>query len=128
MQTTYPWPANRLAQLFKTIAQNESLNAINLMNKGNVNLILNRPSGTAACIAKVKMRSEAIWRSLPIIITGPAARAAIDASGFVRKNDGVFPASGNTLLVLKGFGLVLAVMHRRHYFRLREYPDRICMV
>ena len=57
------------------------------MKAGKVSLIINTPSGTRGRLDEVKIRSEAILRSIPIVTTEPGARATVAAIKYMRGHE-----------------------------------------
>ncbi len=68
----------------RKLQENRSPNALELMKEGKITLIINTPSGTRTRVDEVKIRSEAILRSIPIVTTESGARATIAALRYAR--------------------------------------------
>ena len=61
-------------------------NVIDLMKKGEVKLVVNTPSGVIARADEVKIRTEAISRSIPIVTTEDGAYATVAAIRYVKQH------------------------------------------
>ncbi len=61
------------------ISEQEGPHVLDLMEEGRVALIINTPSGARARLDEVKIRAEAIRRSIPMITTIAGARATVRA-------------------------------------------------
>ena len=68
------------------LAEQESPNILDLMKDGKVHLLINTPSGPVARVDEVKIRSEAILRSLPIVTTDSGARATVSCIRYMREH------------------------------------------
>ncbi len=73
-------------RVLKKLAEKESPNIMDLMRDGEVQMIINTPSGPTARVDEVKIRSETILRGIPIITTEPGARASLAAIRTVREH------------------------------------------
>ena len=62
-------------------------NVIDLMKDNGIQLLINTPSGPVARVDEIKIRSEAILRSLPIVTTESGARATVKAIRYIMNND-----------------------------------------
>ena len=74
-------------ELLRKLAEKKSPNVFDLMKAGKVSLIINTPSGTRGRLDEVKIRSEAILRSIPIVTTEPGARATVAAIKYMRGHE-----------------------------------------
>ena len=74
-------------EVLRKLAEKKSPNIFDLMKAGKVSLIINTPSGTRGRLDEVKIRSEAILRSVPIVTTEPGARATVSAIKYMRDHD-----------------------------------------
>ncbi len=72
--------------VLKKLAENAHPNVLDMMQKGEIHMIINTPSGPVSRVDEVKIRSEAILRGVPIITTEPGARATVSAIRHVRKH------------------------------------------
>ncbi len=62
-------------------------NVIDLMKDGDVQLLVNTPTGPVARVDEIKIRSEAILRGLPIVTTESGAKATAKAIRYISEND-----------------------------------------
>jgi carbamoyl-phosphate synthase large subunit len=60
---------------------------LDLMKDGRIQLLINTPSGPIARVDEVRIRSEAILRSVPIVTTESGARATVSAIRYMRDHD-----------------------------------------
>jgi len=60
---------------------------LDYMNEKAVQLLINTPSGPISRVDEVKIRSEAIWRGLPLVTTESGARATVAAIRHMRDRD-----------------------------------------
>ena len=74
------------AEVVHKLASGESPTIIDFMRDGNVHMVINTPSGPVSRRDEVKIRSEAILRSIPIITTESGARASLQAQRHVREH------------------------------------------
>ncbi len=72
--------------VLKKLAEKASPNVLDLMQNGDIHMIINTPSGPKARVDEVKIRSETILRGIPIITTEPGARASLAAIRHVRQH------------------------------------------
>ena len=75
------------AATVKKLAENQHPTVLDLMRDGQVQMVVNTPSGPVARHDETVIRSEAILRGIPIITTEPGARATIDSIRYLRDND-----------------------------------------
>ena len=68
------------------LAEQKSPNILDLMKDGKVQLLINTPSGPVARVDEVKIRSEAILRSLPIVTTRSGALATANCIRYMREH------------------------------------------
>jgi len=61
------------------LASGQSPNVIDLMQEGNIAMVINTPSGPVSRMDEIKIRSECILRNIPIITTESGARATLGA-------------------------------------------------
>jgi len=74
-------------ETLKKLAEKQSPNVLDLMKSGKVALIINTPSGSRGRLDEIRIRSEAILRSVPIVTTESGARATVAALKFMRGHD-----------------------------------------
>ncbi len=67
------------ADMVHKLSEKTSPTVLDRMKKGEVDLVINTPSGPIARADEVVIRSEAILRSIPIITTRDGAEATLDA-------------------------------------------------
>lgn len=67
------------AIILRKISEQEGPHLLDFMNDGRIALIINTPSGARARLDEVKIRAEAIRRSIPMITTIAGARATVRA-------------------------------------------------
>ncbi len=70
----------------KKLVEGGNPNVLDMMKQGAICMLINTPSGPRARIDEVKIRSEAILRSVPIITTQSGARACLDAIRYMREH------------------------------------------
>ena len=73
-------------ELYK-LAENQSPNISDVMQEGNVSLLVNTPSGPTSREDEIKIRGEAILRGLPLITTEWGARATVDGIAHMSDKD-----------------------------------------
>jgi carbamoyl-phosphate synthase large subunit len=69
------------------LAEQQSPNILDLMKEGKVQLLINTPSGPVARVDEVKIRSEAVLRSLPIVTTRSGALATANCIRYMREHE-----------------------------------------
>ena len=57
------------------------------MQKNEVHLLINTPSGPVARVDETRIRSEAVLRGIPLVTTRPGAHATISSIRYVQEND-----------------------------------------
>jgi len=75
------------ATVLHKLAEKESPNILDLMRDGEIHLIVNTPSGPVSRADEIKIRSEAVVRSIPIVTTESGARATVAAIRHIKQND-----------------------------------------
>lgn len=74
------------AQVVRKLAEKQRPTIMDMMQDGQLKMIVNTVSGTAARVDETRIRSEAVLRGIPIITTEPGARASVAAIRNVREN------------------------------------------
>ena len=74
------------ATVLQKLIDQTGTNVIDLMKKGGVQLVVNTPSGVIARADEVRIRTEAISRSIPIITTEDGAFATVAAIKYVKEH------------------------------------------
>ncbi|MBN1268767.1 MAG: carbamoyl-phosphate synthase large subunit [Kiritimatiellae bacterium] len=72
------------AGIVHKLKEERSPNILDFMRESRVSLLINTPSGPVSRADEVKIRSEAILRSVPIVTTESGARATLAAIKFMR--------------------------------------------
>ena len=75
------------ADVLHKLQEGGSPNVLDLMKDGRIQLLINTPSGPIARVDEVRIRSEAILRSVPIVTTESGARATVSAIRYMRDHD-----------------------------------------
>ena len=57
------------------------------MHRDEICLVINTPSGPVSKVDEVKIRSEAVLRSIPIVTTEAGARATVAAIRYMQHHD-----------------------------------------
>ncbi len=75
------------AEVVRKISENAYPSVMDLMKEGRIQMLINTPSGPLARVDEVKIRSEAILRSLPLVTTESGARATLQAIRYMRTRE-----------------------------------------
>ena len=70
----------------RKLSDQASPTVLDLMQEGQIDLVINTPSGPMARVDEVKIRSESVLRDVAIITTETGARASIKAIRYMQKN------------------------------------------
>ena len=69
------------------LAEKTPNNIIDHMHRDEICLVINTPSGPVSKVDEVKIRSEAVLRSIPIVTTEAGARATVAAIRYMQHHD-----------------------------------------
>ena len=74
-------------QVLRKVQENEHPNVLDLLREDKIALLINTPSGPVSREDEIRIRSEAILRSVPIVTTQSGARATVAAMRHMRSGD-----------------------------------------
>ena len=69
------------------LAEHGESSILDYMHRGDVSLVINTPSGPISRVDEIKIRSEAILRSIPIVTTRAGAQATVAAIRYMQDRD-----------------------------------------
>jgi len=78
---------NVTAHVVSKVSDQKGETVLDLMKVGGIQMIINTPSGPISRVDEVRIRSEAILRSLPIVTTESGARATVACIRYMRTHD-----------------------------------------
>ncbi len=74
------------ASVVRKLVDGEHPNVLDLMKRGEIQLVVNTPSSLVARADEIKIRAESISRGIPIVTTEDGAHATVNAIRYVKKN------------------------------------------
>ena len=78
---------NVTAHVVSKVCDQKGETVLDIMKVNGIQMIINTPSGPISRVDEVRIRSEAILRSLPIITTESGARATVACISYMRTHD-----------------------------------------